>query len=116
MYWEKAGPENTQKTVELALQRAGDLGIQHLIVASNEGKTAEHFIDKGLQIICVTHQAGFRNPGEVEMRGEIREKLQKAGMKVLTTTHFDGPGWTALYVTNLAAYILQKLLRIACGC
>lgn len=91
MHWEKAGPENTQKTAELVLQRAGDLGIKYLIIASNEGNTVEHFINKnGFQIICVTHQAGFRNPGEVEMSGETKEKLQKAGIKILTTTHLMG--------------------------
>ena len=38
MYWEKAGPANSEATVELAINRAKELDIKHLVVASRTGK------------------------------------------------------------------------------
>ena len=40
MYFEKAGPENTEKTLSLAFERARELGIDELVVASTKGVTA----------------------------------------------------------------------------
>ncbi|NMB41440.1 MAG: hypothetical protein GX996_05835 [Firmicutes bacterium] len=87
LLWEKKGPQNTASTVQAALKRAQELGIKHLVVASNTGETAEKFLDQGLEIVCVTHQTGFAAPGENEMAPEKRQQLQEKGVKVLTTTH-----------------------------
>lgn len=89
MYWETKGKVNTGATVEAALKRAGETGIRHIVVASNTGKTADLFLPKpkDLQLVCVTHQIGYRNPGEDEMPPEARKKLAEGGVKVLTTTH-----------------------------
>lgn len=87
MYWDKAGPENTERTVELAVRRAKELRLEHLVVASNTGRTAGYCLDKGLQVVCVTHHVGFARPGEDEMAPEMRSRLAAAGVKVLTTTH-----------------------------
>ena len=87
MYWEKPGKDNTKRTVEAALQRAKELEIQHIVVASNSGATAEEFAGLGLNIVCITHHVGFKNPGEDEMAPEKRQQLEEKGIKVLTTTH-----------------------------
>jgi len=87
MYWEHQGTENTASTVELAVKRAKELKINHLVVASCTGETAELCINQGLEIICVTHHVGFAGPGVDEMPPEIRTKLASAGGKILTTTH-----------------------------
>lgn len=87
MYWEKAGKENTERTVELAVKRAKELGLRHLVVASNTGSTASLCLDRGLEVVCVTHHVGFAGPGKDEMPAEMRAKLAAAGVKVLTTTH-----------------------------
>ncbi len=87
MLWPKKGAENTEKTVEAALKRAAELGIEHIVVASNTGDTVQNFSGKGPEIICVTHHVGFKNPGEDEMGREKREKLQEQGIKLLTATH-----------------------------
>jgi len=86
-YFAKAGRGNTDAVVEAVCRRAAELGIQHLVVASNTGWTAEKFLDKGFKVICVTHHVGYKGPGEDEMPREIREKLRQAGVEVLTTTH-----------------------------
>jgi|Deesub1362A_J573_1020465.scaffolds.fasta_scaffold00415_39 hypothetical protein len=95
MHWPAKGPANTDATIQAALARARELGIKRVIVASHRGHTAEKLAahaagDAGLadlEIVCVTHQAGFAKPGEDEMSPEMRAKLTAAGVKLLTTTH-----------------------------
>ncbi|NPV28952.1 MAG: hypothetical protein HPY58_04700 [Firmicutes bacterium] len=87
MYWEQKGRVNTAATAELAVKRAQELKIRHLVVASNSGFTVEHFLDKGLEVVCVTHHVGFTGPGEDEMSAQVRQRLQDKGVKILTTTH-----------------------------
>lgn len=87
MYWEQKGRANTAATVELALKRAGELGIRQIVVASNSGYTAEQFLDKGVEVTCVTHHIGFMGPGEDEMPPQVRHGLAERGVRVLTTTH-----------------------------
>lgn len=88
MYFENPGKENTERCVELALKRAGELGITHVVVASTTGYTIQKLLEKGpsLNVVCVTHQMGFRKDKEDEFEVE-REELEKKGVKVLTTTH-----------------------------
>lgn len=90
MYFDEKGPANTAKVAELVAKRAKELGIKHVVVASNTGATIEPFLGQDLQVVCVTHQAGFREPGGDEMPAEMRQKLAAAGVKVLTTTHLFG--------------------------
>jgi hypothetical protein len=85
--WAKSGPDNTQATVEAAVARAKELGIKRVVVASNTGETARLFLDKGLEVVCVTHQVGFRGPNVDEMPAETRQEFAARGVKVLTTTH-----------------------------
>lgn len=88
MLWEKKGPQNTDSTVQAALERARELGIRHLVIATNSGKTVEKFLDKSdIELICVTHHTGFAAPGENEMPPEKRRLLQEKGVLILTTTH-----------------------------
>ncbi len=87
MHWPKKGKSNTKGTASAALERASELGIKHVVVASNSGETAELFTEKGLNVVCVSHQVGFKEPGEDEMEAKMRQKLQDKGVKILTTTH-----------------------------
>lgn len=87
MYWEKPGAQNTEATLELAVQRAQKLGIDYIVIASCSGDTALKLIGKGLQVVCVTHHIGFSGPGQDEMPEHIRQQLHAHDIKVLTTTH-----------------------------
>lgn len=87
MYWPKKGKENTARTVELAVKKAKELNIEHVVVASCSGETALQFADSGLKIICVTHHVGFAGPGVDEMTEEMRNDLTAKGIKLVTTTH-----------------------------
>ncbi|MDD4753613.1 MAG: pyruvate kinase alpha/beta domain-containing protein [Desulfitobacteriaceae bacterium] len=86
-YFVKKGKVNTDATLNIAVERAKELGIKHLVVASCSGETVLKLSSCDLNVVCVTHQVGFKNPGEDEMPQNMREKLEAAGIKVLTTTH-----------------------------
>ena len=87
MYFEKPGKHNTKEVVELVLKKAQENDISTIVVASCSGATARLFMDKGLNVVCVTHQVGYAKAGVDEMPPEEREFLIRNGIKVLTTTH-----------------------------
>lgn len=91
-YWDRPGKVNTKKTIELALKRAGELGIKYLVGATYTGYTARMLLKKAkdIRIIAVTHQAGFAKPGEMEIKQKDLEFLKSKGVVVYTGTHFFG--------------------------
>lgn len=125
MYWESCGAENTNKTIGLAMRRAEELGVSDLVIASNSGQTVLLILDYlaknshsniNPNLVCVTHQVGFRNPGEDEMESTIREQLLKKKVKILTTTHlFAGVDralryqFSGLYPAEIVAMSLRML-------
>lgn len=91
MWWEKAGKHNTYNTLSLALEKARQLGIKDIIIASCSGDSALKLLSNcstsEFNIICVTHHTGFAKPGENEMSDSMRRDLLNQGVNVLTTTH-----------------------------
>lgn len=92
MYWDTKGPDNTAATIDLAVQRSRELGIKYLVVASNTGATVECLLPQArdMKILCVTHQIGFKEPGDDEMGEKKRQELEEMGVQLLTTTHLMG--------------------------
>lgn len=90
-YFDKPGADNTADAAKFAIERAQDLMIEKVVVASSSGKTAEIFAAamKGteLQLIVVTHVVGFTRPGEWEFSAGIAENLRKQGVRIVTGTH-----------------------------
>lgn len=90
-YFDVPGPENTRDCAEIALERARELSLKKVIVASTSGKTAEEFHrvlkGTGIRLIVVTHVVGFSKPGEWEFSRETAGKLEKAGVTIVTGTH-----------------------------
>jgi hypothetical protein len=115
MYWKEKGPENTEHTAKLAVEKAHELQIKQIVVASNSGSTVKHFLDKGLEIVCVTHHVGFSAPGEDEMPAAVRQELAEKGVKILTTTHLLAGVDRALRIKFGGVYpaeIMAQTLRI----
>ena len=92
VYFEKPGVENTDTTLTLARQRAGELGIKTILVASTSGKTAVRAIDtlKGIRVVVVTHCAGFLEPDTQEFTEEKQRIVESQGGILLTTVHAFG--------------------------
>ena len=90
MYFEKAGKENTQRTLQIAKEEALKRGINHIVVASTFGDTglaASHMLkDTGIKLIVVTHNTGIREPNLQTFDPEIKKKIESMGGKVHTGT------------------------------
>lgn len=89
-YFEKKDKENTETAINLALRRGEELGIKTFVMASTHGDTAEAFLriaPREYNVVVVTHQAGFKKTGEIEMSDKIKNTLIEGGMKVITAAH-----------------------------
>jgi len=90
-YFDTPGDVNTADAARFAVERAKELGIRTIIVASTTGSTAETFNDamkgSGLQLIIVTHVVGFTKPGIWEFSKDAAARLQKQGVQIVTGTH-----------------------------
>lgn len=110
-YFQSPGPQNTERTLEVAARRAGELGIQNIVVSSTSGKTglmaARLFADKNL--VVVTHSTGFTKPDHQEMKPENRQKLEESGARVLTCQHaFGGVGRAVR--KKMGTYELEEII------
>jgi hypothetical protein len=109
--FEKPGPQNTRRTLEIAAKRADELGIRHIVVATTSGKTgllaAQVF--KGKNLVIVTHSTGFSAPDVQELNPAVRRKMEATGAKVLTCQHaFGGVGRAVR--KKLATYELDEII------
>lgn len=89
VYFEKPGPENTKETLRLAKERAEELGIKNIVVASTKGGTGVEASEvfRGYNVVVVTHATGFRAPDVQELLPENRDLIERTGAKILTATH-----------------------------
>lgn len=94
VYFEQAGPQNTDRTLELAARRAAEMGIKHIVVATNTGATAAKLISRlagqGPQVVAVTHSTGFTAPNAQALLPELRQEIIQGGGVVLTCQHALG--------------------------
>ena len=92
VYFEKPGKKNTDRTLELAKQRADELGIHTVLVASTRGDTgvqaAQQF--QGHEVVIVTHSTGFAGPNTQELTEENRAAIEATGASILTCQHALG--------------------------
>jgi hypothetical protein len=116
VYFENPGKDNTDETLGIAKQRADELGIKNILVASTTGVTAVRAMDilQGLRVIVVTHVTGFRAPDVQEFTEENRQIVESKGGIIVTAAHafagvsramnnkYDSPG---------PGYIISDTLR-----
>ncbi|HIH28097.1 MAG TPA: hypothetical protein HA256_09085 [Methanoregulaceae archaeon] len=90
-YFDSPGPGNTADCARFARERARELGLTTVIVASTSGETARIFHaalkGSGLDLIVVTHVVGFSKPGVWEFSAETAEELLGEGVQIVTGTH-----------------------------
>ena len=89
VYFENPGKENTEEVLRIAKQRAEELGIKTVLVASTAGYTALKAIDilEGLRLIAISHSTGFKTPGVQEFTAENQKAFTDKGGILLTATH-----------------------------
>lgn len=88
-YFENPGSENTDEVLRIAKQRAEELGIKTIVVASTTGNTAVKAMDvlQGLRVIIVTHVTGSRAPDTQEFTEENRKIVESKGGIMVTVAH-----------------------------
>ncbi|MCG3217340.1 MAG: hypothetical protein KAS63_11465 [Candidatus Heimdallarchaeota archaeon] len=79
----------TDEVFSIVQSRLKEGDIKQIIIATTGGNTALKATKffKDVELIAVTHQAGFRSPGELEVPIETIEKLEENGVRVVTATH-----------------------------
>ena len=89
VYFENVGRGNTEKTFSISKERAEELGINTIIVATTQGDSAVRAVEffKGMKIIVVTHVTGMREPNVQELTDENRQKIESGGGLIITAAH-----------------------------
>ncbi|HNS82752.1 MAG TPA: pyruvate kinase alpha/beta domain-containing protein [Methanolinea sp.] len=90
-YFDAPGPANTVDCARFALERARELSIERVVVASTSGDTALAFYrmlrGSGIKLVVVTHVVGFSRPGEWEFSPEAARTLKLEKIPIVTGTH-----------------------------
>ena len=114
IYFEKAGPQNTDELLTLAKERAEELGIKDVVVATSHGGTAvkvqEIFDDPKLNVVAVTICEGFKDKGWTISDSE-RAKLTERGINVLTSTHALGADIASSFTDKYGGGYLVRAIR-----
>jgi hypothetical protein len=116
VYFEKRGKQNTEATLQLARSRVEQLGIGQVVLASTHGYTglqaAEVFRDSGIEMIAVSISTAFDKEGWT-MNAEERQRIERAGVKVLTSLHGLADGVAeGLYGENTPGSVVANTLRL----
>ncbi len=74
------------EVVQAVSKRAQELGIDHVVVASNSGQTALKFW-QGLQgtktkLVCVSPHAGFSGGDEIRLNEDIKKEMENEGINM----------------------------------
>jgi len=117
VYFESPGTENTDEVLRIARQRAEELGIRTVVVASTTGGTAAAAMEAlaGFRVIIVTHATGLFEPDVQEFTEESRRIVESKGGTVLTVTHAFGGLSMAMrkkFNTHVIGDIVANTLRV----
>ncbi|MDX9955051.1 MAG: pyruvate kinase alpha/beta domain-containing protein [Anaerolineae bacterium] len=117
VYFAQPGTTATERTLDLARARAEALGIRTVIVATTSGATAVRVAEafSGLDVVAVTHSAGFRGPDMQDLDPANAMRLAELGVKVLTCQHALGGVGRAvrkLWGTYQLDEIIAQTLRL----
>ena len=91
-YFENGGESNTDAALAAARQRAKELDIKKIVVASTRGNTAVKAVNafENMNVVIVTHSIGLHDPNVNEFLDDNRKIVEIKGGKLLTATHGFG--------------------------
>jgi len=117
VYFDRPGQENTEEVFRVARQRAEELGIKTVVVASTRGETAVKAMEAfhGFRVICVTHSHGFREANTQTFTEENRRIVESKGGIILTATHIFAGISRAVrntFNTYIIGDIVASVLRV----
>jgi hypothetical protein len=92
VYFKKPGVENTDEALRIAEERAEELGIKAVVLASKSGRTGVKAVNifKGRKVVVVSHSVGFREENLDEFIDDNRKIILEKGGFVHTATHVFG--------------------------
>lgn len=112
--FEQPGPENTDATLRIALERARALGIRQVVVASSHGGTARRaqalFGPHGIRVVAVTIGHGWESNGWC-MERETKEALRGEGVAVVTGIHALGDGVASAFSSKHGGRSVDEIVR-----
>lgn len=118
VYFEKAGKANTQACLDIVLREVAESGYTNVVVASTTGETGLAFSEalkgKGVNLVVITHSAGFREPNTSEMPSDIRKKIVANGATVFTgsmPTHSLDTAFVGKFSGSQLSQIVAQSLR-----
>ena len=111
VYFGERGRQNTEQTLKLARDRAEELGIADVVVASYTGDTGVQAsrIFGDCNLVVVAGVTGFREPNKVAMVEENRSIIEGNGGKVLFAGHAFGMLGRAVH-TRLGAIQVDEVI------
>lgn len=117
VYFERPGQENTAEVLRIAGQRAKELGIKTVVVASTRGETAVEAVAalKSFRVIIVTHSQGFREANTNSFTEENRKAVESKGGVICTGTHLFAGLSRAIrnkYHTYVVGELFASVLRL----
>lgn len=116
VYFDKPGRDNTSSCLAVVKEAIGGYG--HVVVASTTGDTGISFAQalggSGVNLVVVTHSAGFKEPNDLELTDEAREKIISLGGKVYMgsmLTHSLDTAFTGKFGGSLLSQVIAQSLR-----
>ncbi|TET72188.1 hypothetical protein E3J39_02930 [Candidatus Bathyarchaeota archaeon] len=126
VYFEEPGKENTAETLRLAKERADQLGIRDIVLASYTGYTALKAVEvfEGYNLVIVAGVVGYREPNQDRLPPEVRNKIEAAGGKIVRAAHAFGTLGRAvnrrfgvIQVDEIIAHVLRLFSQgVKVGC
>ena len=125
-YFEKPGLQNTDSTLKLAKERAEQLNVKNVVVASYTGATGVKATEvfKGYNLIVVAGVFGFTEPNVHRLLPENRSIIERNGGKIIHAAHAFGTlgravnkRFGAIQVDEIIAHVLRLLgqgVKVAC--
>ena len=119
VYFEKPGRANTDEVLRVSRERAKELGIKTILVASTTGDTAVKAVEtfSGFRVVAVSWCTGLREPDVQPFTKANRKIVESKGGAVHTATLVFAGVDRALrlkFQTMAMAEIVANTLRIFC--
>ena len=128
VYFEERGKGNTEETFRLAKERADQLGIRDIIVASYTGYTALKALElfQGYNLVVVAGVFGFREPNLDRLPPEVKAEIEAGGGKIVRAAHAFGTMGRAvnrrfgvIQIDEIIAHVLRLFsqgVKVGCEC
>jgi hypothetical protein len=88
-YFTKAGEQNTDLVLRLVKAYVEKEDVRDIVIASTSGRTgalaARIFKDRN--VVVVTHNFGFQEPGKTELQEEYKKRILADGARIFTGVH-----------------------------